>query len=145
MAIVATKKAVVKVDLASTPTDISDRVQKVSLKITNAVGKAGALGAVFNSAYEGIKDWSVTLTVQIDTTADKASDILADWIMTASPGERTVLIGIPDATTTGSVTWSGEAVIEEISPVNADYNAADSQVMDVTLQGSGTLTQAVVV
>ena len=122
---------------------VTVRLTKISLKVSNEVGKYATTGqtADADSQYwmnkiSGLNDWSIQATGYIDFNAVAASRLTGDNIK-FRPGTG--------AAGTVVIAWganygiSGSVVVADIGP-DMDAESSKPDTFSVTLEGDGTLT-----
>lgn len=138
---------VVKLDNASgTLTDYSSAIESANMGFTGNAQPFYTLGSHFAQTPDSKKAWTVDLTMFAEIGATGIYGMITAWVINnAIPGAKTISIGVPDLTTTGSITYTGEVKCNSI-PQMIQVNAAGGQPQRATVQlmGDGTLTQAVV-
>lgn len=116
MTIVAQGSCVIGIDKAAgTPVVITGQGTQCTLSMSNDVSPQVTFGDVTKTHYEGTRSYSASLSFEVtsDITEGEASDIFGDWATPSSgkPGARTLTVSYPDASTAGSITYTGEAYL----------------------------------
>ena len=138
---------VVKLDnVSGVLTDYSASIMSATLNINGNAQPFYTLGSKYANAPDSKKSWSVDLVFYAETGSTGAYGMITDWLMNNDiPGAKTLLIGTPDATTTGSQTFTGEVKCDSISPAaSIDASGGRPQQLTARLMGDGALTKATV-
>lgn len=147
MSFIDGSSGVVKLDnVSGVLTDYSDSIESANMGFTGNAQQFYTLGSKFANTPDSKKAWSCDLTLFAETGAAGAYGMITDWVINnAIPGAKTLSIGVPDLTTSGSITYTGEVKCNSI-PQMIQVNASGGQPQRATVQlmGDGDLVQAVV-
>jgi hypothetical protein len=151
MATVTYHSAVLNVDngIGGTPTAYSSQCTKIATTLKVNAAEHWTFGTRDSQRSVGGKSHEIKPTVRVETTATSfygiLMAILESGTLATYNGTLTYQLGVPDFTSSGSHTWTGECkVVGAGDVVMGEAGKGEVQTCDFTLGTDGAVTYAVV-
>ncbi len=150
MAVLVQGQFVFKLDngIGGSPTDYSSQITEIDVPFKINAGEHWTFGSRDSQRTVGGRSHEIALTVRVQDTATSLFGILmavAESVVQANfNGTLTFQLGVPDFTTTGSHTLTGESkIIDGGTPWSGKAGKGDVQTAKFKLGADGAVTYAV--
>lgn len=150
MATIVHHNAVLNVDngIGGTPTAYHSQCTKIASTLKVNAGEHWVFAGRGSNRTVGGISHTIKPTVRVETTATSfygiLTTILESATLTTYNGTLTYQLGVPDFTSSGSHTWTGECKVISGGSVTAEAGKGDVQTCDFELGTDGAVTYAIV-